>query len=48
MMSQGLSESDLCRYNGLLEKIESLKNLDPANYMKNIRMYFFNSIEFYN
>lgn len=38
LMSQGLSENDMGRYHDLLEKIESLKNLDPENYMKNIRL----------
>jgi hypothetical protein len=37
-MSQGSSEADMNRYQDLLEKIESLKSLDPGNYMKNIRM----------
>jgi len=38
MMSQGLSDTDMMRYQDLLEKIESLQNLDPGNYMKNIKM----------
>jgi len=39
LMSQGINESDMFRYQDLLEKIDSLKNLDSGVFMKNIKMY---------
>ena len=37
MKSQGTTAEDEVRYKDLLEKVESLKSLDPGNYIKNIR-----------
>lgn len=38
LRSQGFNEAEMHRYEDLLEKIDSLKNLDPNTYMENIKM----------